>query len=148
VGLERGPLSLVMIIELVQGNSGSGLENKLTTVGESLRWPRDTLYPLKLVLTSPTRGGRSVGIVRACGLKPRSLFCFYYYYTQTLLVKITHLNPVSSYMVALHAASNTVLTRTQFLEFSINICYIACLGSVLWLEPEFQYVSFSSLVRN
>jgi hypothetical protein len=35
VGLERGPLSLVMIIEeLFQGNSGSGLENrKLTTVG-------------------------------------------------------------------------------------------------------------------
>jgi hypothetical protein len=39
MGLERGPLSLVMIIEeLFQGNSGSGLENrKLTTVGESLR---------------------------------------------------------------------------------------------------------------
>jgi hypothetical protein len=31
------------------------------TVGESLRWSRDTLYPLKLVLTSPTSGGRSVG---------------------------------------------------------------------------------------
>jgi hypothetical protein len=39
VVLERGPLSLVMIIEeLFQGNSGSGLENKkLTTVGVSLR---------------------------------------------------------------------------------------------------------------
>jgi hypothetical protein len=32
--------------------------------GVSLRWPRDTLYPLKLALTSPTNGGRSVGIVR------------------------------------------------------------------------------------
>jgi hypothetical protein len=31
------------------------------TVGESLRWPRDTLYPRKLALTSPTSGGRSVG---------------------------------------------------------------------------------------
>jgi hypothetical protein len=29
-----------------------------------LRWPRDTLYPLNLALTSPTSGGRSVGIVR------------------------------------------------------------------------------------
>jgi hypothetical protein len=29
-----------------------------------LRWPRDNLYPLKLALISPTRGGRSVGIVR------------------------------------------------------------------------------------
>jgi hypothetical protein len=29
-----------------------------------LRWPRDTLYPQKLALTSPTSGGRSVGRVR------------------------------------------------------------------------------------
>jgi hypothetical protein len=44
VGLERGPISLVMVFEeLFQGNSGSGLKNpKLTTVGEFLRWPRDT----------------------------------------------------------------------------------------------------------
>jgi hypothetical protein len=32
--------------------------------GDSLRWPRDILYPLKLALTSPTSGVRSVGIVR------------------------------------------------------------------------------------
>jgi hypothetical protein len=30
---------------------------------DSLRWPRDTLYPLKLALISPTSGGRSVGTV-------------------------------------------------------------------------------------
>jgi hypothetical protein len=30
----------------------------------SLRWPRDTIYPQKLALNSPTSGGRSVGIVR------------------------------------------------------------------------------------
>jgi hypothetical protein len=29
-----------------------------------LRWPRDTLHLQKLALTSPTSGGRSVGIVR------------------------------------------------------------------------------------
>jgi hypothetical protein len=29
-----------------------------------LRWPRDTLYPLKLALTSLTGGDRSIGIVR------------------------------------------------------------------------------------
>jgi hypothetical protein len=43
-------------------------------VGDSLRWQRDTLYPLKLALTSPKSGGRSVGIVRACGLNPRSFY--------------------------------------------------------------------------
>jgi hypothetical protein len=32
--------------------------------GNSSRWPRNTLYPQKLALTSPTSGGRSVGIVR------------------------------------------------------------------------------------
>ena len=32
--------------------------------GDPLRWPRDTLYPQKLALNSPTGGGRSVGIVR------------------------------------------------------------------------------------
>jgi hypothetical protein len=29
------------------------------------RWPRDTLYTQKLAITSPTSGGRSVGIVRS-----------------------------------------------------------------------------------
>jgi hypothetical protein len=32
--------------------------------GDPLRWPRDTLYPQKLALTSPTCGSRSIGIVR------------------------------------------------------------------------------------
>jgi hypothetical protein len=60
VSLERGPLGLMRIIEeLFQGNGSSGLENR-----DPLRWPRDTLYPQKLALTSPTSGGRSVGIVR------------------------------------------------------------------------------------
>jgi hypothetical protein len=67
VGLERGPLSLVRIIEelLEWKSSSSGLENrKINGRGDPLRWPRDTLYPQKLALTSPTSGGRSVGIVR------------------------------------------------------------------------------------
>jgi hypothetical protein len=41
--------------------------------GDSLRWPRDTLYPLKLALPSPKSGGRSVGIVRR-RTKSRSFF--------------------------------------------------------------------------
>jgi hypothetical protein len=46
-------------------STGSGLQKpKINGRGDSLRWPRDTLYPLKLALTSPTSGGRSVGIVR------------------------------------------------------------------------------------
>jgi hypothetical protein len=66
VGLERGPLSLVRITEELFGrnSSGSGLENQEYGRGDPLRWPRNTLYPQKLPLTSPISGGHSVGIVR------------------------------------------------------------------------------------
>jgi hypothetical protein len=47
VGLERGPLSLVRIIEelLEWKSSGSGQENRINDREDPLRWPRDTLYP-------------------------------------------------------------------------------------------------------
>jgi hypothetical protein len=45
-------------------SSGSGLENLEYDRGDPLRWPRNTLYPQKLALTSPRIGGHSVGIVR------------------------------------------------------------------------------------
>jgi hypothetical protein len=66
VGLERGPLSLVSTIEelLERKNKDSGPEKGEYGRGDQLRGPRDTLYQLKLVLTSPTSGGRSVGIGR------------------------------------------------------------------------------------
>jgi hypothetical protein len=66
VGLERGALSLVSAIKqlLERKSSGSGLENRDYGRRDSLRWPSGTLYPQKLELTSPTSGGRSVGIVR------------------------------------------------------------------------------------
>jgi hypothetical protein len=66
VGLERGPISFVTTIEdlLGRNSSGSGLENREYGRGDTLRWPRDTLSPQKLALTSQTCGGRSVGKVR------------------------------------------------------------------------------------
>jgi hypothetical protein len=66
VGLERGPLSLGWIIEeLLEWQwSGSGPEIRSVDRGDPLSWPRDTLHQQKLALTSPTSGGRSVGIVR------------------------------------------------------------------------------------
>jgi hypothetical protein len=66
VDLEQDPLSLMSKIEELLGrnSSGSGLENREYGRGDPLRLPRDTLYPQKLALTSPTSGGLSVGIVR------------------------------------------------------------------------------------
>jgi hypothetical protein len=43
----------------------SGPENGEYGRGEPLHWPRDTLYPQKLALTSPISGDRPVGIVRS-----------------------------------------------------------------------------------
>jgi hypothetical protein len=65
VGLERGPLNLVRIIEelLERTVAVPVKKTEINGRGDSFRWPRDTLYVLKLALTSPTSGGRSVGIV-------------------------------------------------------------------------------------
>jgi hypothetical protein len=58
MGLERGPLSLMSVIEelLARNSSSSGLEARDYGRVDPLRWPRDTLYQQKLALTSPTRG--------------------------------------------------------------------------------------------
>jgi hypothetical protein len=58
-------IPLLTIEEILGRNSsGSGLENREYGRGDPLRWPHNTLYKQKLALTSPTGGGRSVGIVR------------------------------------------------------------------------------------
>jgi hypothetical protein len=44
--------------ELLEGTEINDSENPLC-------WPRDTLYPQNLAITSPTSGSRSVGIVRS-----------------------------------------------------------------------------------
>jgi hypothetical protein len=67
VGLERDPLSLVSTTEELLGrnSSGSGLRTREYGHRNPLRWPRDTIHQQKLALTSPTSGGRLVGIVRS-----------------------------------------------------------------------------------
>jgi hypothetical protein len=67
VGLERGPLSLVSTIEELLGrkSSVSDLESRECGRRDPSRWPRSTLFPQKLALTSPTSCDRSVSIVRS-----------------------------------------------------------------------------------
>jgi hypothetical protein len=57
----------------------SGLENREYGHGDPLHWPRDTLYPQKLALSSPTCGGRLVGIVRL-QTKTTEFFSYIYIY--------------------------------------------------------------------
>jgi hypothetical protein len=77
VGLERGPLSLVSTTEELLGRkrSGSGLENRDYGRRDTSRWPRDTLYPQKLALTSTTSGDRSVCTLRS---RTQDTVCFFF----------------------------------------------------------------------
>jgi hypothetical protein len=67
VGLERSPLSLVSTIEELLGkkSSDSGIKSRKYGLMDPSRLPRDTLYPQKLAVTSPTSGDHSVSIVRS-----------------------------------------------------------------------------------
>jgi hypothetical protein len=78
VGLERGPLRLVSTIEnlLERKISGSGLESREYGRRHPSGWRRDTFYPQKLALTSPTSGCRSVGIVLS-RTKATEFVCFW-----------------------------------------------------------------------
>jgi hypothetical protein len=63
------------IEELIERkSSGSGLGNRKYGRREPSSWPHCTLYPQKLVLTSPPSGCRSVGIVR---LRTQAMEFFY-----------------------------------------------------------------------
>jgi hypothetical protein len=59
-------------------SSGSCLENREYGRRDPSRWPRCTLYPQKLAITSPTSGGRSVGIVRSRTQTMKFSFSFFY----------------------------------------------------------------------
>jgi hypothetical protein len=58
---EEAALLNIINSDRLQGS----LENRECGRKYPLRWGRDTLYPQKLALISPTRGGLLVGIVRS-----------------------------------------------------------------------------------
>jgi hypothetical protein len=52
--------------ELLEGKVAAAVyKTEINDRGNPLCWARDSLYPQKLALTSPTSGGRSVGIFRS-----------------------------------------------------------------------------------
>jgi hypothetical protein len=62
-GIWRSYFHVTLIILLLLLLLLSGLENRQHVCGDSLHCSHDTLYPQKLAQTSPTCGGRSIGIV-------------------------------------------------------------------------------------
>jgi hypothetical protein len=97
MSLERGPFRLVSTIEelLERKSSDSGLENRdygrrgpavLTTRYPSIRKKK------KFTLTSPTSGGRSVGIVRSRTLATEFVVVCLYYVMKTNLGRLNGLS--------------------------------------------------------
>jgi hypothetical protein len=66
VGLEQGPLSLVNTTEELLDRKVAAPVQKIENTAVGIRHADQVvpLYPQKLAITSPTKGGRSVGIVR------------------------------------------------------------------------------------
>jgi hypothetical protein len=95
----------------------SGLENRINGHGDSLRWPRDTLYPLKLALTSPTSGGHSVGIVR---LRTKATeFSFVLFDIYIWLHQLFHFFSWLSYAAFHSELSMTVTNTDHTVSFSV-----------------------------
>jgi hypothetical protein len=88
MGLERCPLSLVNITEELLHRKSRGSRSRklrLTAVGIRFADHATPIYQQKLALTSPTSGGRSVGIF-CLRLQPRSLvisLCYICTHTHT-----------------------------------------------------------------
>jgi hypothetical protein len=66
-------------------NSGSGLESREYGRRDASRWPCGILYPQELALTSPTSGGRLVGMDRS-QTKPTE----FYYGSLYIYIDISH----------------------------------------------------------
>jgi hypothetical protein len=75
-----GPLSLMSTIDelLERNSSGCGLESREYGRRHSPRWPRGTLSPQSLALTSQTSSDRWVGIVRSRTKAWSLIVCVWY----------------------------------------------------------------------
>jgi hypothetical protein len=141
VGLERGPLSLVSTIEELLGinSSGSVLENHGR--GDPLPWPRDTLYPQKLALTSPTSGGLSVVIARLRTKATEFLLCYdRRAVSQSILVSSNNLGPRPDiyyyHTVAGFLMWGVLSDERAGLSFTIAALSCRCSHSLVWVPRD------------
>jgi hypothetical protein len=96
--------------------------------GDSLRSPGDTLYPLKLALTSSTSGGRSVDIVR-WRTKAPEFFC---------------LNIPTMRVVYVHAYTHSMRLRGSWLKHLLFhslslVCIIIIIINCKWVFTRWQW---------
>jgi hypothetical protein len=79
MGLERGPLSLVSTTEELLDRKVAAPVQKTENMAQGFRHADHVVYPQKLAITSPTSGGRSVGIVRSL----TQIMEFFFFYRPT-----------------------------------------------------------------
>jgi hypothetical protein len=144
MGLERGPLSLVSTAEELRErkNSCSGLESREYGRRDPSRWPRGTLYPQTLAVTSPTSGGRSFGIVRSLAQATESSF---FSSCRTLRVVLQKSGCVDFFFVQDDAEDEEVVYCTHRFEIFIQNLHHLIHGLLFVGLPCWMFVWFPDL---
>jgi hypothetical protein len=141
VGLERGPLSLVSTIERILGRKscGFGLENREYGRRDPSCFARGTSYLQKLSLTSPTSGGRSVGIVRYRTSIAFSLRCSTD--NENKIKRVT-----VSQAMAIHSSCEILILDARQNCIDCTVVCVACVSPSVAMQSTKQYCSRSDVV--
>jgi hypothetical protein len=87
MGLERGPLCLVSTTEELLDRKVAASVYKTENTAVGIRHADHVVFPQKLAITSPTIGGRSVGIVR---LRTQTMEFLLHAYNVVALINVIH----------------------------------------------------------
>jgi hypothetical protein len=128
-GLELSPLSYVSTIEelLERKSSGFALDSREYGSRDPSRWPRGTLHPQKLALTSPTSGCHSVGIVRSRTQATEFSFVLYmcmYIYIYESFQAFSSLQP----LLRVTSCCTVYLMKLPAVPFCVHIPHASVVG--------------------
>jgi hypothetical protein len=132
-------------------SSGSCLENREYGRRDLSRWPSGTLYPHKLAITSPTSGGRSVGIVRSRTQTIEFVCCFCLFVVMGIRVPLLSTQSTGKNNCAL--LSQRITSYREYeqrntignIVSSVYICYITAV--ILIIKKTWNQICSKLLLR-